>query len=185
MDVIELGDTTLKRNPGQPFLKCPDLTPPEMKAGGITKSHFLVDTAEVVALHTNNIDSPKVRAKQRYFISLLRQAGKEAPMPGLLRLSECLSNQQMLERIRSRLTEQKARPNDKVTLRVGDSFPVESDTWHDGWHRFRKGLSSKRPRAIRLARCFASGELSEASRTHPKVKGLVDVDGLTMGDVLA
>jgi hypothetical protein len=39
LDVIELGDVSLRNNRGQEFLKCPDFSFSEMKAQGIIKSH--------------------------------------------------------------------------------------------------------------------------------------------------
>ena len=62
--VVELGDPSLKKNPGRHFLKAPELSQPEMKAGGVTKSHFLIDTAGVVVGFGK--DAPE--EKSRYFL---------------------------------------------------------------------------------------------------------------------
>ena len=44
--IVPLGDG---KN-GLPFEKCPDLSQPEMIAGGITRSQFLIESLAVVAL---------------------------------------------------------------------------------------------------------------------------------------
>src|ERR1035441_10335456 len=49
LGLVELGDASLKKNPGRHFLKAPDFSFSDMKAGGVTKSHFLIETAGVVA----------------------------------------------------------------------------------------------------------------------------------------
>jgi CRISPR-associated protein Csd1 len=50
LNVQELGNPNDKFNPGQRFDVCPDLSQPEMKAGGPGCRHFLVDNVEVVTL---------------------------------------------------------------------------------------------------------------------------------------
>lgn len=50
LNVQELGNSDNKFNRGEPFPVCPDLSQPEIKAGGPGCRHYLVDTIEVVAL---------------------------------------------------------------------------------------------------------------------------------------
>jgi len=190
LNVIELGDTNQKRNRGRTFPVCPDLSQQEMVSGGVTKSHFLVDSAEVVALLSKNPDSPKVQAKHKYFVDLLGQATES--MPTLELLSRALSDPSTLDEMRTELESQKVKPNDKVTFRIGGSFPVESNAWHGWWRNFRASLvdqkSSKRKKATSGAsgamRCLVTGELTEPLATHPKIEGLGDVGGLATGDVV-
>lgn len=202
LEVVELGDTSLRRNPGQVFSKCPDLSFSELVGGKEVKSHFLVDTAEVVALHGRNTADPKVRAKHNAFVELLRQAGKAVTQ--LTRLADHLENPAVLQRIQARLEAQKAKPTDKTTFKIGDSFPVETSLWHDWWRAYRAGLSGaqhgakeakkgsmkpagKRDRAVTpvpFVRCFVTGELTEPARTQPKIEGLADVGGQGAGTTL-
>lgn len=187
LDVVEIGDTDAKKNPGQAFEKCPDLSQPELVAGSQTRSHFLVDTVEVVAIFGKS-PAPKVREKHRYFVKLLYAAGKS--MPELEMVGRLLEDERSLEKIREGLEKGKAKPNDKVTFKVGECILVESDAWHDWWRKFRKGLSSTQGtkkskktqgKSAHLMRCFATGELVEPAATHPKITGLADVGGQASG----
>ncbi len=185
--VLELGDTEDKRNRGHTFPCCPDLSQPELKRGGAGCRHFLVDTAAVVALLDDAPDD-KLRAKHRYFVGLLRRAA--AVMPELGTVADCLEDPANIEAICTRLRSGKARPTDNVTFSVGGSYPVESDAWHDWWREFRTTFGARKPAARGEAaaarmRCLASGELVEPVLTHPKIKGLADVGGLSAGDALA
>ena len=181
LGVAELGDTEAKRNPGRTFLKAPELSQPEMKAGGITKSHFLIDTAQVVtSLEVDHADE-KIKAKHHYFVDLLRQAGEA--VPSLTGAAETLTNPDDLAAICLALAEHRAKPTDKLTLQIGDGFPVESDAWHDWWRGFRRSLAGDQGAKGRM-RCFVTGELVEPTATHPKIKGLADVGGTSMGSPL-
>ncbi len=196
LNVLQLGDTSQKNNPGQTFHKCPDLSQPEMVAGGETKSHFLVETAEVVALYGKNAVNPKVRERHQYFVKLHQDAGTS--MPELARLAEQLGQPETIGAIRSRFESQKVKPSEKVTFRIGSAYPVESDAWHDWWREFRKGLaggksegkegaakkSARNKDASALMRCFITGELVEPVPTHLKIEKLADVGGQRSGDAL-
>ena len=48
LGVVELGNAGAKKNRGKEFSKAPNLTQPEM-VGATPKSHFLIESAEVVA----------------------------------------------------------------------------------------------------------------------------------------
>lgn len=56
LNVQELGNPEMENNRGRLFDVCPDLSQPEMKAGGSGCRHFLVDNVEVVALMGRNGD---------------------------------------------------------------------------------------------------------------------------------
>mgnify|MGYP001559283054 CR=1 FL=1 len=167
LGLLELGDTTARRNPGRRFLKAPDLIHGELIAGGVTKSHFLVETLGVVA----GFDEPdeKRAAKRRYFIWLLRQAS--AVMPALTAAATVLEDEAAMSRLRLQLTEAKARPTDKATLSIGGEFPVERADWHDWWREFRAGLSARQSPSDKML-CFLTGEAVEPAATHPKISGL-------------
>ena len=182
LGIVELGDASLRRNPGRSFAKAPDLSQPEMKAGGVTKSHFLIDTAGVVAGYGK--DAPQ--EKHQYFVGLLEQASKAAPVLGAA--ARILRSDEQVAELRAHLEEHKAKATDKVTFQIDGEFPVESEAWHEWWRAFRRGLqtSKERGRKETTAKmlCFLSGELVEPAPTHPKISGLTSVGGLAMGDVL-
>ena len=193
LDVIELGDVEAKRNRGRVFDKCPDLSQPEMKAGGIAKSHFLADSALVVALLglEKEKDKKKAQAKHSYFIDLLRQA--QDALPALGRIAETLENPEYLSAMRDRLNGLKARSTDKATLGIGSRIVLDLDEWRDWWKGFRAGLKTPARAETKKngksgagkVRCFATGELITPAATHPvKISPLADVGGLPGGDVL-
>ncbi|HEX3528088.1 MAG TPA: type I-C CRISPR-associated protein Cas8c/Csd1 [Thermoanaerobaculia bacterium] len=191
-EVLDLADPEEKGSPGRTFPRCPELSQPEIKRGGAGCRHFLVDSADVVALHAAEAPDAKLHAKHAYFTGLLRQAAEV--MPRLAGVAAMLDDEASLQAIRDRLLARKAKPTDKATFAIfGESplYPVESDAWHDWWRRFRRTLGTD-PAAppvekdgVPLVRCLASGELVEPVATQPKIAGLSDVGGLAMGDVLA
>ena len=196
--VIPLGDTESKRNRGQSFHACPDLSQPEMKKGGVTKSHFLADTADVVALYLKGNESAKklesVKTKHAYFIDLLRQASTATPE--LAVAADCLDNPHSLEQIQKDFTDNKVKLTDKVTFAFTDRepvYPLDSDSWHGWWKEFRESLNAphkadsqrSRKKGPPPMRCFITGDLTEPVKTHLKINGLSDVGGLAMGDSLA
>ncbi|MCX5999797.1 MAG: type I-C CRISPR-associated protein Cas8c/Csd1 [Chloroflexi bacterium] len=158
-----------------------------MVSGGETKSQFLADSAEAVALHGKNANDESLLARHAYFIKLLSEAGQAMPELGLL--AACLSDGAKLARIRARLEAGKARPSDKVTFKVGDSYPLESDVWHNWWRGFRKGLPGVEAKqakcgSLRPMRCFVTGQLADPVPTHRKIEKLSDVGGQSTGDAL-
>jgi CRISPR-associated protein Csd1 len=194
--VIPQGDTDQKKNPGRQFPRCPELSQPEIKRGGAGCRHFLVDAADVVALFTDGPPDAKLQAKHAYFVRLLRESsGAHPDLAPLAGIAASLEDPATLEEIGGSLRQHKAKPTDKVTFAIldeaGSSFPVEGDSWHDWWRRFRRGLGEDKtpaggtPEAAASVRCLASGELVEPAPTHPKIAGLAGVGGLAMGDVLA
>ncbi len=186
LGLVELGDTSLKKNPGRQFQKAPDLSQPEMKAGGVTKSHFLIDTTSVMAGYGKDGEDAKTAEKRRYFVSLLAQAA--SVMPALGAVAAALSSEDNLLSLRAALEERGAAPTDKATLQIDGAFPVESTDWHEWWRNFRRGLETNkhegRKRTSKKMLCFLSGEAVEPAATHPKISGLTSVGGLAMGDVL-
>lgn len=209
LEVVELGDTTNSKNPGRTFRKCPDLAQRELIADGLTRSHFLVDTAEVVAVYDPKAKDPrllakdqKVNKKHAYFVGLLGNAGNA--IPELKVLAESLSEETTMERIRDRLEALKVKTTDKVTFSVGGAFPLESDCWHEWWRQFRRDLvgiktdrtgkkrSGSGSTKVRRSpgetsvqmRCFATGQTTLPVLTHLKIKGLNDLGKLATGDVL-
>jgi len=189
LGVIELGDTASRRNSGQRFQRAPELSFSELRGGSETKSHFLIESADVVACFAGGRElPPKTRAKHVYFVRLLREASSSVPVLGAI--ARALSDQSTLGGIQEQLVERKAKPADKVTIAVqghDPTFIVDDPAWHDWWRRFRSSLAPP-ARATRgvaeKMRCLASGELASPTRVAPKIKGLADVGGLATGDAL-
>ncbi len=201
-----LGDPEEKKSRGMEFEKAPALSQGELIAGGVTKSHFLIDTADVVALFGLAPDdtskkAENTRAKHSYFVRFLQDAS--TAMPELAAAAAVLSSENTLAQVRAGMTEWKVKPTDKVTLRIEGRFPVESDAWHGWWRGFRKRLSAKqeeretpsdqaehvgagKPARAKKAqaaqmRDFVTGEFGVPARTHDKIRGL---GGSAFGDAL-
>jgi len=185
LGVLPLGDTSIKKNPGQTFPCCPDLTQGELVSlkGG---AHFLVETAQVVALHGD--EKPDLsNPKHRFFIQTLCQSAKV--ISGLDGVAKTLEDAAVLQTIAKDLAELKAKPTDKVTIRMNGIYPVETDVWHAWWQHFRDVLRDKtrdKSSASGGAKMvsYASGELDTPALTHPKIIGLSDVGGIGMGSPL-
>lgn len=179
LGVLELGDASLKKNPGRTFSTCPELDQNVKQAGG--KSDFLVDTAEIVALYGSKATDEKIKVKHDYFVKLLQNAGKV--IPELRKLANLLDDSKAMLKIQTRLQDLKVKPNEKVTFKIGDAFPVESEAWHEWWQEFRKREVAKTSHG-NVMRCFVTGNLVKPKEVHPKIKGLSDVGGRSSGDVL-
>jgi len=189
LDVVELGDPQQKRNRGEMFPRCPEMDRGFLQSGG--KSHFLAESAQVVALYGDRAGDPKIVQKHTYFVQLLRDAS--AAMPVLANLATSLEDLRALEEIRKGLQRHNAKHTDSVTFKVAGEFPLESNAWHDWWRDLRRKIAAERSAVktkkrkaepARRMRCFATGDLVEPTTTHPKVEGLADVGGLAMGDAL-
>lgn len=190
-EVIPLGED----KSGRPFACCPDLTQPELVGGKEPRSHFLVETAQIVALHRKDEEDAaevrKTEQKHAFFTQLLRDAS--GAMPELNPAARMLDDPAELTRVRDRLKAQKAKPTDKVTLYIGDAFPVESTTWHEWWRRFRAGLGASAKKGTTTEAkeslkgqmvCFLTGESVVPAMTHEKIRGLAGVGGRAPGDAL-
>jgi CRISPR-associated protein Csd1 len=183
LEVTDLASPEERK--GRRFPKCPELSLSEMKRGGSGCRHFLVDSADVVALFADNPEDPKILAKHAYFTNLLRQAA--TAMPDLEAAASVLSNPESLKTIQDQLRAGKAKPTERMTFAVYGAdplYPVLSDTWHDWWRQFRRGLSRDEKASTGTVRCLASGELVEPAPVNPKIAGLSDVGGIAMGDSL-
>lgn len=182
LGVVELGDTAAgARNRGRLFQKAPDLSQAELIAGGVTRSHFLIETAEVVACLSKKLDTPKVVAKHLAFRRLLEEAAEE--VPDLRAAAQALADDQIVNQIRGELVARKAKPADRITVAIDGELVVDAATWHDWWRRYRASILPPSAGNGRM-RCFGSGDLVEPAKTHPKVQGLASVGGLSTGDVL-
>ena len=191
LQVTELGDISQKRNRGREFLKCPDLSQPELIAGGKSKCHFLIETTNVIALFNVGDEDNKTKEKHGVFIKMLFDAGQE--IPSIAFISQVLQDMDTVKRIQNELQIKKAKPSDKLTFQLDGDFIVDSEVWHDWWRAFRNSIKSnitsnshrievnKKPK---LMRCYVTGELIKPVTTHTKIIGLVGVGGQPGGDSL-
>ncbi|MDK2991417.1 MAG: CRISPR-associated protein Csd1 [Clostridiales bacterium] len=182
------------------FPMCPNLEQNELIAGGVTRSHFLLDSLESIlqmdvdksaqnkAKNASTEDSEivkkkyieKVGQKHNFFIELLEQASAYEPL-----LSPCinfLKDENEVAKAVARLSGLKAKPGDSATFRIGGIYPVELDSWHEWWREFRASLNNKgeAPKMV----CFLSGKVAEPIYNHFKITGLQDVGGQSSGTSL-
>ncbi|MBX9895408.1 MAG: type I-C CRISPR-associated protein Cas8c/Csd1 [Nitrosomonas sp.] len=185
LNILPLGDG--KRGEMQP--RCPDMH--NMVAGG--KSHFLVETAQTVALlfKANEEEKTIVRTKekQQFFIEMLRKASVSCPELSII--MNALDDPEKQLEIRNALAQHKAKPSDWLSWRVGSSDPRTNEIVQLWWREWRKvdleksdvNSISKKAASDSMI-CFLTGELIQPLATQPKITGLSSVGGLGMGDVM-
>lgn len=186
LNVVPLGDG--KRGQDQP--RCPDMH--GMNAGG--KSHFLIETAQTIALlFKSNEDKKKIEAtreKHKFFSELMRNASTTIPI--LVPLSRLLSDKSQLDKIRDVLSEHKAKPTDWVGWRIDGNDPREVSAVQAWWREWRRNDLANETSNSKGAKdqsstamlCFLTGENVSPLPTHPKITGLSGVGGLGTGDVI-
>jgi CRISPR-associated protein Csd1 len=190
--VVELGDASVKNNPGRGFECAPEYTFSEIKFPGKFghRAHFLLESAATVLMYGDDEPSPKTKNKHGHFGTLIHEAAKATQSVALQAVDSVLGNSSAVKQIRAELSSLKARPTDNVTFRVGNRFPVEGSDWHDWWRRHRDALQRemalKRKHSVApLMRCFLTGHEVVPARTLGK---LTKIDrragGSPMGNVL-
>jgi CRISPR-associated protein Csd1 len=181
------GVVALADNKGRSFDACPNLSQPELIGGSQARSHFLVEALPTVALYLDekleDKEREKFSAKHGWFVSLLRQAAKDAPY--LEAAANLLADTEALVRIQTDLKQAKAKFTEAAVVVVGGINPLERDDWRDWWRGFRAALRPPKTAGGKLMRCILTGEAVDPVATNPKIKGLAGVGGLSMGDVLA
>lgn len=189
LNILPLGDGRR----GADLPRCPDMH--GMNAGG--KSHFLVESAQTVALlfKANEEDKKIAGAKirHRFYTRLLRDAAQT--YPHLSMLADLLENDNRCDEIRTALATQKAKPSDWVTWRIDGRDPrleTEVQAWWRAWRRSDQDGDSGAPQSTKGAAatdpeimlCLLTGLPTKPLPTHPKITGLSGVGGLAMGDVM-
>ncbi|MGI5927676.1 MAG: type I-C CRISPR-associated protein Cas8c/Csd1 [Thermacetogeniaceae bacterium] len=160
------------------FSLAPDLDQGELIAGGIVRSHFLLDTAGVVLAYES---TKREEEKHDFFIHLLQEAGNTEPHIGVI--AKTLLARNVLEEIQARFQAKRGKKNDPVTFRVGDLYPVTMDSWHDWWQEFRQSIKPADETGDQMI-CLLSGEKTVPLATHSKIGGLVRVGGQSSGSTL-
>jgi CRISPR-associated protein Csd1 len=188
LGVLPLGEG--KR--GELHKKCPDMH--NMNAGG--RAHFLVETAQTVALYLKEgEDAMKIAGieeKQRFFIRLVSDAAQRAS--SLSPLAVFLGYSESVAELRKAFEEKKARPQDWVKFCVDGADPLqdpETLDWWRGWRRndleppdTEKHKDKQQPQAEGMV-CLLTGEIFNPAETHPKITGLGAVGGIPTGDVMS
>ncbi len=187
--ILPLSDDNKARD----FPFCPHLEQKELIAGGQTRSQFLIESLQTVALFmregVTEQEVAKAREKHAYFVNLLEQAGER--MLALAGAASMLRDEEQLQAIRDDLGRHTPKPKstDNATLWIDGSNPLQSDAWHEWWRIFRSGLHGETGKGDHEKiptgmRCLLTGESIHPVATHPKVKGLAGVGGLGTGDVV-
>lgn len=189
LNILPLGDG--KRGADLP--RCPDMH--GMNSGG--KSHFLVESAQTVALLFKAGEEDKkiagAQIRHRAYTQLLRDAG--VACPPLTMLAGTLENAPQRDEIRTALALHKAKPSDWVTWRIDGRDPrlePEVQSWWRAWRRIDQGMGSATAAPTKSTGstndeamvCLLTGVPAELLSTHPKITGLSSVGGLAMGDVM-
>ena len=196
--LIELGHVNDKKNKGEVFELCPNLTPSELGFGSnqeLSKCHFLVETAGVVVLLPEKGEEPieKIKRKHDYFVKLLFDASES--VPPLKNIARTLSDSIILKTMQKEFEAHKAKSSDSVTIGI-NNIPVVSNSdanelrpiWEDWWRaqykelkKLQAGEEEKDSGQCQMIDVI-TGEIAEPIRSHEKIKGLVSVGGLGTGD---
>ena len=176
---------------GEQVSGCPEMH--NMVAGG--RAHFLVETLQtVVLLFKTNEDSKKIagsKEKHKYFKEMLRQAA--STVPDLVSLFTFLSDEDQLALLRERFVKEKAKPTNWLTWSIGGSDPLQNQLILNWWRDWRNNDLSKekigekgktRKSSKNNMICYLTGQMIEPVSVAPKITGLANVGGLSMGDVL-
>lgn len=186
LNLVPLGDG--KR--GESLTRCPDMH--GMNAGG--KAHFLIESAQSAALmfKKDEAENKKQTAAQRhaYFVAMLTEAAKT--VAELTPLVDFLRDEDRLGPLRVALEGHKAKPTDWLTWRIAGQELRQQPEVQQWWRAWRTAdrNSSTLPGSEHDARsashmvCLLTGAETEPLATHPPIKRLSSVGGLSMGDVL-
>lgn len=160
------------------FSTAPHLEHPEMIALGAQRGQavqFLVaPLGSFLGWAKDEKDRSKEERRRQTQGWMLREAGESDVV--LMTLSRTILDEKTAVAMHAARSAVKPapKPTDSATIRLGGSFPVESDSWHVWWDRFRSSLKGDEANLMLMA-CFGTGELVEPESTHPKVKRLTGV----------
>lgn len=153
--------------------RCPEYPANLLQGGG--KSHFLVETLQVMLLLLDKKDDPaKYQAKNQYFIELLKMAARVTPE--LLKAADFFNDSQQVEMLRGHLVKQGAKATDKAFFTILGMDPLKNTACLTWWSEFRSSLTIEGQGAASML-CFLSGNNVTPEATHPKISGLKAVGG--------
>ncbi len=180
--VLPLGDG--KR--GELHRKIPKMH--NMSAGG--RAHFLVETAQTVALYFKDNEEDKKKEttgeKRSFYIELIKQA--IAHSPHLEGIEAFLGNSHGLATLRDQLAAKGAKPSDWVKFVVAGKDPLADVTvlnWWRSWRNCDLAGSNASSSSSEMMVDLLTGDAITPANTFPKVTGLMNVGGLPTGDVIA
>ena len=185
--LLPLGDG----KSGMSVERCPDMH--AMNSGG--KSHFLIESAQTIALHFKAAEDEteevkkkieSARTRNAFFKNLIVEAASD--VESLRPIREFLGESHAIDKLRGMMEEHRVKPTDWVNWRIDGIDPGASEDLQSWWRRWRQQnlehtAASSKTGAARML-CLLSGESVEPLATHPKISGLSSVGGLSMGDVL-
>ena len=141
------------------------------------KSYFLCDTLQRVFLFDgpNQVSAdPLVIARKNYFRDLIQRAANAGVAVELLRpLVRFLKNEAELARLRQRLGEENASPDDNVIFGVEGTDSLENSEVVSFWRREREKST---PGQGRKGVCLVTGIMADCVSTANKIKGIGSQD---------
>jgi len=195
LNVIPLGD----EDSGEDTPKCPLMH--SMQAGG--KAHFLIETAQTVALlFKKNEDKTVINdanKRHQYFSKMIQEAAKDVSL--LKPLAFFLTSPEQVAALNSKL-KGNAKPSERLKWKIAEIDVVANTEVRDWWRSWRKidlakgknDSTSERARKKAVSKkdesfdgdmvCFLSGAIVKPLLTHNKVKKLITVGGQPGGDVI-
>lgn len=160
---------------GQRVARAPEQDSGLLKVGQ-GHCHFLIEAAEVVALHLKPGETASAKSLQKHatFTRMLREAGQV--LPPLSAIGEALDDPTVLTAIQRTLREQGAKPSDKVSVDVEGVLLADDPRWVPWWReQIAMVAANKKAKAGEGSdpmRCLATGELVDPAPTHPPIRGL-------------
>ncbi|MBS2039197.1 type I-C CRISPR-associated protein Cas8c/Csd1 [bacterium] len=180
--LIPLGD-----GKGRLYDRCPNLSQPEMIAGGVKRSQFLVESvAAILLLGKTPEDLEKAKPRREFYLGLLAKASEEPGLEGLGVCAEFLRNQGLFASLQEQALRDKVKLTDQVTLKLDGADILQDWPWADWWRRYRSSQPtkpSKREDKVQMLDLLTA-ELVTPAPTHFKVNGLAGIGGLGTGDSL-
>ncbi len=176
--VLDNKGDVINVEPGERvFYTCPSLSLGELISGGITRSHFLLDSMGVV---TGTID--KYFEKHQAFVKLHCAAVEK--VPALLPLTKLIVDSVRCTMLAKALTAEKIKETDNITFRIAgdtDCMPDWTD-WQVFWEEYRQTLASLPTGEV--MRCFLDGSLSVPVKVIGQKLKLSIVGGLPTGSTM-
>jgi len=141
------------------------------------KSYFLCDTLQRIFLFDGPgkvSEDPLVLARKSYFRNLIARAAGAGVAADLLRpIVSFLQNDAELVRLRQRLAEEDASPDENAVFAVEGVQPLDNAEVQAFWRRERARASSGQGRK---AMCLVTGVLADCVSTANKIKGIGSQD---------
>ncbi len=141
------------------------------------KSYFLCDTLQRIFLFDGPgkvSEDPLVLARKSYFRNLIARAAGAGVAADLLRpIVSFLQNDAELVRLRQRLGEEDASPDENAVFAVDGVQPLDNAEVQAFWRRERARASSGQGRK---AMCLVTGVLADCVSTANKIKGIGSQD---------